>query len=44
MADALEAEKNIPPSYLLTAFTYAVVYVGASLAVALCLFEDRELS
>ncbi len=44
MADALEAERSIPPSYLLTAFTYAVVYVGAALAVALCLFEDRELS
>lgn len=44
MADALEAERSIPPSYLITAFSYAVVYVGAALAVALCLFEDRELS
>ena len=44
MADALDAEKNIPLKYLGTAFAYAVAYIGASLAVALCLFEDRELN
>ena len=44
MADALESGKTIPLRYLGTAFIYAVAYVGASLAVALCLFEDRELS
>ena len=44
MADALEAEKSIPLKYLGTAFIYALAYIGASLAVALCLFEDRELS
>src|SRR5882672_1884723 len=44
MADALETGKTIPLRYLGTAFIYAVAYVGASLAVALLLFEDRELS
>lgn len=44
LADALEEGKNIPASYLGTAFAYVVAYVGAALAVALCLFEDRELS
>ena len=44
MADALDAEKSIPWQYVGTAFAYVVTYVGASLAVALCLFEDRELT
>ncbi len=44
VADALEEGKRIPWSYLGTAFGYAMAYVGATLAVALCLFEDRELS
>lgn len=44
MADALEEDKTIPLRYVGTAFGYVVAYVGASLAVALCLFEDRELS
>jgi len=44
MADALSEEKKIPVQYLATAFGYVVAYVGASLAVALCLFEDRELT
>jgi hypothetical protein len=44
MADALESGKSIPLKYLGTAFAYVVAYVGASLAVAVCLFEDRELS
>ena len=44
VANALEEGRSIPWSYLGTAFGYAVAYVGAALAVALCLFEDRELS
>jgi ABC-type transport system involved in multi-copper enzyme maturation permease subunit len=44
VSDALEEGKNIPGSYLGMAFGYAVAYVGATLAVALYLFEDRELS
>ncbi len=44
VADALEEGKSIPWSYLGNAFGYAAAYVGAALAVALCLFEDRELS
>ena len=43
-ADALEEGKTIPWSYVGTAMIYVVAYVGASLAVALVLFEDRELS
>ncbi len=43
-ADALEEGKTIPWTYVGTAFGYVVAYVGASLAVALVLFEDRELS
>ena len=43
-ADALEEGKTIPWSYVGTAMIYVVAYVGASLAVALALFEDRELS
>jgi ABC-type transport system involved in multi-copper enzyme maturation permease subunit len=44
MADALEQDKVIPWSYLSTAFGYVVAYVSAALAVALVLFEDRELT
>lgn len=44
LADALEEQKSIPLSYVGQAFIYVVGYVGASLAVALCLFEDRELA
>jgi ABC-type transport system involved in multi-copper enzyme maturation permease subunit len=44
MADALEGEKQIPWSYIGQACTYVVGYVGASLAAALLLFEERELS
>jgi len=44
MADALEADKTIPWKYVGAALAYVVTYVGASLAVALCLFEDRELT
>lgn len=44
VADALEEGKAIPWSYLGSAFGYMVAYVGAALAVALCLFEERELA
>lgn len=44
VADALEEGKSIPWNYIGTAFGYVVAYVGAALAVALCLFEDRELT
>ena len=44
MADALEEGKTIPLRYLGTAFGYAAAYIGAALAIALCLFEDRELT
>jgi hypothetical protein len=44
MADALEGGKRIPWRYVLTAFGYMTAYVGAALAIALCLFEDRELT
>ena len=43
-ADALEEGKAIPWTYVGTAFGYVLAYVGAALAVALCLFEDRELT
>lgn len=43
-ADALEEGRKIPLGYVGTAFGYVVAYVGAALAVALVLFEDRELS
>jgi len=42
--DALEQGKAIPWSYVGSAFGYTVAYVGAALAAALCLFEDRELA
>lgn len=44
LADALEGNKSIPWGYVGTAFGYVVGYLGAALAVALILFEDRELS
>ena len=44
LADALESKSNIPMSYLAEAFGYACAYIGAILAVALMLFEDRELN
>jgi ABC-2 type transport system permease protein len=43
-ADVLENDNTIPLSYLGKAFGYALAYVGATLAMALVLFEDRELS
>ena len=45
LADALETGKSsLHWAYLGKAFGYAVCYVGAALAVAVALFEDRELS
>ena len=45
LADALEGkEKFIPWAYVGKAFAYVAGYLGAVLAMALLLFEDRELS
>ena len=45
IADALEAGQVVPwARYLGASFGYTVCYVGATLAIALCLFEERELS
>lgn len=44
MADALAAERSIPLRYIGPALGYTLAYVGAALALALVLFDDRELS
>jgi hypothetical protein len=44
LADALENKKTIPWRYVAQALAYVIAYVGAALAVALMLFEDRELN
>jgi hypothetical protein len=45
LADALEAEKkSFHWGYVAKAFGYVVGYVGAALAIAIALFEERELS
>jgi ABC-type transport system involved in multi-copper enzyme maturation permease subunit len=44
LADALEEGKRIPLGYVFTSLGYVMAYVGAALAAALWLFEDRELS
>ncbi|MEK7686380.1 MAG: hypothetical protein AAB466_13265 [Verrucomicrobiota bacterium] len=44
LADALENKKSIPWSYVGQAFGYMAGYLGAMLALALLLFEDRELT
>lgn len=44
LADVLESEGAIPTRYIGQAFGYLVGYVGATLSVALWLFEDRELT
>jgi ABC-type transport system involved in multi-copper enzyme maturation permease subunit len=44
LADALEGKNRIPWSYVGRAFGYVVGYLGASLALGLVLFEERELS
>src|SRR5215470_15484716 len=44
-ADAIEMGKSaFHWGYVGKAFTYVIAYVGAALAVAIALFEDRELS
>jgi hypothetical protein len=45
IADALETGKNVFHwGYVGKAFAYMAGYVGASLALAVVLFEERELS
>lgn len=44
LSDALEAGRSIPWSYVGKAVGYVVGYLGAALALALLLFEERELS
>jgi hypothetical protein len=45
LVDTLEPGKSgVPLSYLGIAFGYVAGYLGATMAVALVLFEDRELS
>lgn len=44
LADALEGKNQIPWSYVGKALGYVVGYLGASLALGLLLFEDRELT
>ncbi|MFN0066523.1 MAG: ABC transporter permease [Limisphaerales bacterium] len=44
IADALAGKKPVPPGYVARAAGYMVFYLGAALAVALLLFDDRELS
>ncbi len=44
MSDALGMDKDIPWSYVGRAAGYSAGYIGAVLAVALVLFQDRELS
>jgi ABC-2 type transport system permease protein len=44
LADALEGKNRIPWSYVTGTFGYLIGYLGASLALGLVLFEDRELS
>jgi ABC-type transport system involved in multi-copper enzyme maturation permease subunit len=44
VSDLLEGKGPIPVDYLGKALGYTVGYVGAVLALALVLFEDRELS
>jgi hypothetical protein len=45
LADALaEANSRIPWTYVGKAFVYVACYVGAALAAAILLFQERELS
>jgi ABC-type transport system involved in multi-copper enzyme maturation permease subunit len=44
LADALQGTKTIPTAYLGRAFVYMLCYLAAALALALLLFENRELS
>ncbi len=44
MADALKGTNSIPTAYVWRAFIYMACYLAAALALALLLFENRELS
>jgi hypothetical protein len=45
LADALDTGRNtFQWGYVGKAFAYVVCYVGAALAVAIAMFEERELS
>lgn len=44
VSDAMEAGRSIPWSYVGRAVGYLVGYLGAALALALLLFEERELN
>lgn len=44
MADALQGTRAIPWEYVVRALGYAACYLAAALALALFLFENRELS
>jgi hypothetical protein len=45
MADALDSNKTaFPWKYVGKALVYAVCYIGATLALAVVFFEERELS
>tara|TARA_B100001758_G_C18377590_1_gene595268 strand:- start:842 stop:1807 length:966 start_codon:yes stop_codon:yes gene_type:complete len=44
LADVLSGKETIPLAYLGQAFLYLIGYTGATLTVALWLFEDRELT
>jgi len=44
VANALEEGKSIPWSYIWKACGYTAAYVAAVVCVALCLFQDRELT
>jgi hypothetical protein len=44
LSDALENQRAIPWSYVGQALGHVIGYLGASLAAALLMFEDRELS
>lgn len=44
MADALKGTNSIPTAYVWRAFVYMACYLAAALALALLLFENRELS
>ncbi|MBK27383.1 MAG: hypothetical protein CMO77_00955 [Verrucomicrobiales bacterium] len=44
LADVLSGKETIPLAYLGQAFLYLLGYTGATLMVALLLFEDRELT
>jgi hypothetical protein len=44
LSDALEKGRTIPWTYVGKAMAYVAGYLGAALALAMLLFEDRELS